>query len=207
MSSDAGPPTGESAVPPVADAGVILNEDTDGRERWAPASKYPAAARKQQRWEGAYLLAIIGVSLSGAIAWAAGLAQQLCAWASIDERAGEIIAQWLLLAFSGLLGGTVYGAKWLYHAVAKGLWHEDRRLWRFLSPWISMGAAFGVGALLQAGVLRAAPPAAATWDPNYLIAIGFLIGYLADKALAKMKDVTEVLFGETRERIGRPKNE
>ena len=37
--------------------------------------------------------------------------------------------RYALLAGGGLLGGTVYGGKWLYHAVAKGLWHEDRKLW------------------------------------------------------------------------------
>src|SRR3546814_6990402 len=38
------------------------------------------------------------------------------------------------LFFSGVLGGTLFGLKYLYKVVARGWWNEDRELWRFFSP-------------------------------------------------------------------------
>lgn len=182
--------------------GVDIAEDTDGRELWKPLSRWPPESRVQQRYEGIYLFLLIFLSVG------------LLLFFTIEPEAMRITSFTLLailaelripllLLGSGLLGGTIYGAKWLYHAVAKGLWHEDRRLWRFLSPWISMGTAFGVGAVIFAGFIPfRSGPDSTTNSGSAAIAIGFLAGYFADKALAKMKDVTEVLFGETQTHPG-----
>jgi hypothetical protein len=37
----------------------------------------------------------------------------------------------------GVLGGSVFSIKWLYHSIARGKWHLDRRPWRFLTPLMS----------------------------------------------------------------------
>jgi hypothetical protein len=113
----------------------------------------------------------------------------------LNQETALYADRYALLGGAGLLGGTVYGGKWLYHAVAKGLWHEDRKLWRYLSPWISLGATIGISALIEVGFMRSPTENVVQITPSKLIGLGFLIGYLADRFLAKMKELTEVLFG------------
>lgn len=174
-----------------------LHESTDGRGPWAPQSRYEERYRSQQRTEAWYTFVLLIVALA-----LLGYAQLGClAWlATVFNCEQNTLRSLLLLSGGGLLGGTVYGAKWLYHAIAIGIWHEDRKTWRYLSPWISLGTTIGVGALIDAGFFRNIPEIHPT-GASTLVGGGFLIGYFADKFLAKMKDVTEVLFGETQSRF------
>jgi len=95
--------------------------------------------------------------------------------------------------FSGLLGGTVFCIKYLYRAVARGYWHLDRRLWRLLSPLTALGLALAIGALIEASLISVRTP----MSGPAVVGVGFLIGYFADSAAAKMQEVADVLFGTT----------
>jgi hypothetical protein len=84
--------------------------------------------------------------------------------------------------------------KWLYHSVGRGYWNVDRQLWRFMTPLISMGVSFVVGALVQANIVNGPT---AVLSPPAAISLGFISGYFSDAAIAKMYEVANALFGAT----------
>jgi hypothetical protein len=98
---------------------------------------------------------------------------------------------------AGTLGGVLFDLKWLYHTVARGLWHLDRRLWRIFTPHISGGLSFFALALISSGALRIFD-SKATNSPASIVGVGFLVGYFSDSAIAKLTEVAETLFGTTR---------
>ena len=165
-------------------ADVELVEDTDGRELFEATTRYSPEHRTQQRQEGFYIGGLLAADLTAIVGVGAG-------W--LDWGTAE---PFMMLPLGGLLGGLVYDAKWLYHSIAKGLWHEDRRMWRFLTPWISLSTAIGIGALMNVGFFRAVQGGPAT-SGSLGLGIGFLVGYFADRFLAKMGELTEVLFGRS----------
>ncbi|MBU0479050.1 hypothetical protein KKC91_10855 [bacterium] len=91
----------------------------------------------------------------------------------------------------GVLGGVLFGMKYLYKVVARGFWHQDRVLWRIFSPWISGGLAVAVGALFDSGVMGLSVKAA---NLTTFFSLGFITGYFADSALAKMHEIAETIF-------------
>jgi hypothetical protein len=95
------------------------------------------------------------------------------------------------------MGGVLFDLKWLYHTVARGLWNQDRRLWRVFTPHISGGLSCFFLALVASGVLRIFDTKA-TDALSLVIGLGFLVGYFSDSAIAKLTEVAETLFGTTR---------
>jgi hypothetical protein len=93
----------------------------------------------------------------------------------------------------GMLGGTLFAIKYLYKVVARGRWHLDRRLWRIFSPFISGGLALAIGTLIDSGIfgLAVKNPSASSY-----LSLGFIAGYFADNALAKMQEIAETIFGK-----------
>lgn len=165
-------------------------DPTDGRKQYDWQSRYPDEARSIIRSEATYVVCLLIASLLLILAtWKGGPAEIL----SVTGKDAEILRKYCLYALSGLLGGAVYGLKYLYRVVARGYWHLDRRLWRFLSPLISLAVAFAFGTLLEASFLTMRPPVSGA----AIVAIGFLTGYFADAAVAKMHEIADVLFGTT----------
>jgi hypothetical protein len=97
----------------------------------------------------------------------------------------------------GSLGGVLFDLKWLYHTVARGSWHLDRRLWRIFTPHISGGLSFFVLALVASGGLRIFD-SKATDSLSLVLGLAFLVGYFSDSAIAKLTEVAETLFGTIR---------
>jgi len=176
---------------------AIYSEDTDNRGLFKPKSKYPQQYLKPQRIEGWYIAGLLALSLLTLAAVGLGLMDKLLRAICVDAAIVTAARKYEWICGGGLLGGTVYAAKWLYHAIAKGLWHEDRKTWRYLSPWISLGTTVGIGSLIDAGFMKSAVGELSTTSAAGLTGMGFLIGYLSDRFLAKMKEVTQVLFGES----------
>ena len=100
--------------------------------------------------------------------------------------------QFAYFFIGGMLGGTLFGIKYLYKVVARGRWNLDRRLWRIFSPFISGGLALAIGTLIDSGIFGVAvkSPTASSY-----LSLGFISGYFADNALAKMQELAETLFG------------
>jgi hypothetical protein len=112
----------------------------DGRKRWEWPSRYPDVARKGIRREATYLI-IVTIGYLLATAWTVRHCNGVLTTDDIPKDKSDVtrlmnlsfVAAWV----GGAVGGCCFGIKWMYHSVAKGLWHEDRCLWRILTPHLS----------------------------------------------------------------------
>jgi hypothetical protein len=94
----------------------------------------------------------------------------------------------------GLLGGTLFAVKYLYKVVARGYWHLDRRLWRIFTPLVAGGLGLAIGAMIDSGILGLTTKVS---SGSAYFSVGFIAGYFADSALAKMQEVADIVFGST----------
>lgn len=165
------------------------NDPTDGREKHSWKSHYPDEAKKQIRCESIYLAGMFVLSFVLILSvWHGALA---AVFSSLTPDRVTVFRKYAFYSVAGMLGGSVFGIKFFYRVVARGYWHQDRRIWRVMSPFLGMGLAFIVGSMLECGVLRLEKLAS---TPG-IVSIGFLVGYCADTASAKMIDVANALFG------------
>jgi hypothetical protein len=156
--------------PKVAAFGQV--DPTDNRELGDWRSKYtePEARRGihvEATYLGILLLLIPVLMLLFWLGYPKG-------WLRLDDVRYPILLRYSLAWLAGVLGGTLYDAKWLYHTVARQLWHLDRRIWRLFTPHISGGLAFVVVALVGSGVLRIFDRRAIESNAM-IVGIGFLV--------------------------------
>lgn len=100
--------------------------------------------------------------------------------------------QFALFFLGGVLGGTMFGIKYLYKVVARGFWNLDRRLWRVFTPFLSGVLAFTIGSLIDSGMLGLSLKSSSS---TFYLSLGFITGYFADSALAKMQEIANTVFG------------
>jgi hypothetical protein len=167
---------------------------SDGREPGDWGSRYTdKEAVKAIKFEGFYLAAhVAGIPLVLFLVFLFRTGK--CSWFdSSYEPVWRAMTAWL----GGALGGTLFSAKWLYHAVAKWTWNRDRRLWRLFTPHLSGGLAFAVVLGIASGILRIFDPSAMnSLKATFIVA--FLVGYFSDQAIAKLTEVATTLFGATK---------
>ncbi|MGR4895406.1 hypothetical protein ACIPR8_09040 [Stenotrophomonas sp. LARHCG68] len=169
----------------------VLNDDE--RERFHWETRYPdKTARKLILIESVFVVCIIMLALIGLlVTWHGGIidfVQSTC------EGCGPgTLRKYMYMFFSGLLGGSMFGLKYLYKVVARGYWNQDRAIWRYTSPLLSAGLALATGALTDAGIFGFATSSAGS--SSSFVALGFIVGYFADRASGKMQEVAETLFG------------
>lgn len=167
---------------------------TDNREPLDWQSKYPPEARRQMWFEGAYLAALlVSVPLLALVLWS----EEPQHWLGLTEQRYSVVLKYGLAWLGGLLGGTLFSLKWLYHSVARQIWHVDRRLWRLFTPHISAGLALAVVALISSGMFRVFDRRV-TNAASMVLGIGFLVGYFSDSAVAKLNEIADTLFGASR---------
>ena len=175
---------------------------TDGRKPLEWKSDYPSDARKYIRWETAYLLVILSVCVCGifyVIYQTCEVSEDPSSSATFQNPQCPNAIFWGFLGalLAGTLGGCCFGIKCMYHFVAKLMWHEDRRLWRLLSPLVSGVLSLIMVFLVASGLLQ-------IFDSKFVehsirvMAFSFLVGYFSDKALAKMAEVADTLFGSSK---------
>lgn len=169
---------------------VDPTDPTDSRKQYDWESKYPVAACSKIWWEATYVVVLIGMSLVLILANWRGITAD---WLSVTGHNADVLRRYCYYSFAGLLGGGVFCLKYLYRMVARGYWHMDRRIWRFTSPLNALALAFVTGALLEASIISLRAPISG----SAIVGIGFLVGYFADAAVAKLHEVAEVLFGAT----------
>lgn len=170
-------------------------DPTDGRKPFEWLSKYtdPVAIKKQHA-EAIYLgILLFLMPLLMMVLWL----EFPKYWFHLSDQKYAPLLKYGFAWAAGTLGGVLFDLKWLYHTVARGLWHLDRRLWRVFTPHISGGLSFFVLALISSGALRIFD-SKATNSPALIIGLGFLVGYFSDSAIAKLTEVAETLFGTTR---------
>ena len=171
---------------------------TDGRLPGEWKTFYPSEARKGIRGETWYLVLLTLAYLLAAFYIVHECVDTLDAPETVPNKtAGSVnhtflgfLGAWI----GGALGGCSFGLKWMYHSVAKRIWHEDRRLWRILAPNLCGLVSLFMVFLVASGLLQ-------LFDKNFVqrpiavMAFSFLVGLFSDKALAKMAEVADTLFG------------
>jgi hypothetical protein len=174
--------------------GFAPDDPTDGRPPLDWESKYPPEARRVIWAEAFYLFVLLLlVPILMLVFWL----DYPNRWFGLsDARYGSVV-KYALAWLGGVLGGTLFDIKWLYHAVARQVWHLDRRLWRLFTPHISGGLAFAMVALISSGMLRVFDRQA-PHSRSLVVAVAFLVGYFSDSAVAKLSEIAETLFGASR---------
>jgi hypothetical protein len=175
-----------------SDPGFAPAELTDGRVKGDWKTRYPdSVAQRAIRLEVAYVLFL---SFFAPVLMAIIDFGWPRAWLNLDMatwvRAQHYSFAWL----GGLLGGSLFTMKWMYHSVAKGTWNQDRRLWRIFTPLLSAGVGFTVVVLSAARVLPVFGEDVVSTNPGAL-AVGILVGYFSDLTMSR---IAEVAFGALR---------
>lgn len=165
--------------------------NTDNRDIGDWKSKYNNDARHEIRIDAIYVGSIFILTLLALVlAWKGSIYNFLAD--GCTDCSPEKFNQYAFFFLGGVLGGTMFGLKYLYQVVARGLWNIDRRLWRIFSPFLSGGAAVAIGGLLDSGLLGLSIKSSTT---SFYFSMGFISGYFADKALGKMQEIADTVFG------------
>jgi hypothetical protein len=157
-----------------------------GRKRGDWKTRYDGPALKGIYREFWYLVALL-LFAALLMAYAACTSPATC-------PCGPGMRQYLLSSGGGLIGGWMFTTKWLIHAVVSGFWDEDRRIWRFLNPFVSACLALTFCAIIRSGLFQVLTPTSMD-KPSAAIAVGFLVGYSSDRAIGKLGDIADTLFG------------
>jgi len=173
---------------PRSDPNAGTADPTDGRNPYDWRTRYPPTASKEIICEAIFLLVAFFSSLFLILATWIGWFTSI-----FQLHPAQILTfkQYAYYAGAGMLGGVAFGIKYFYRTVARGYWHQDRRMWRLMSPLIAMTVALIIGAMMNASLIerRGSSSGAAS------ISIGFLVGYFADMAIGKMYEIATVIFG------------
>lgn len=179
---------------PTASAGFAPSDINDGRERYDWESRYPLTALNAIRTERWILFVLLyGIPLLMVLIWSGWIWGDL----GLGPTRYSLLARFCYAWLGGMLGGTLFDLKWLYHSVAKGMWHQDRSLWRFFTPHISGALAFSFVALISSNLLRIFDQTTFTSSIS-VVSVSFLVGYFSDSAIAKLTEIAETLFGTTK---------
>lgn len=170
------------------DPNAGTGDPTDGRNQYQWVTKYPDEARAEIRWEALYLVALFFVSYIILFAIWKGWVREIL---SLTPDEAVVFKRFGYYVTSGLLGGVIFGIKYFYRVVARGFWHQDRRIWRVKSPLVAMTVAFFFGTMIESSFISTHGPSSSA----AILSIGFLSGYFADDAVAKMLEVANVIFG------------
>lgn len=176
-------------------AELDINTDGRGKGRWKSCYQDPVAV-KEIRIEAAFTAVVFIATLTLILAtWKGWVFAVLVSHCVTDPHVIQRFNKFAYFFLGGQLGGIMFASKYLYKVVAHGYWHIDRRLWRVFSPFLSGGLALAIGAMLDSGVIGFTTKT--TVGTGYL-SIGFIAGYFADSALAKMQEVAGTIFGASK---------
>ncbi len=194
-------PAHGSSLPPCAENLAVVSKveapnevdgvNTDGRDRHDWMTKYQGDAPKLIRQDAWYVAILLGLTLGMIFLTWRGTA---FLWLTDGCAACSqvVFKKYSYFFLGGFLGGVLFSIKYLYKVVARGYWNVDRRLWRIFSPFLSGGLALVVGALIDSGVLGLTTKIA---TGAAYFSYGFITGYFADRAIDKMQEVAETIFG------------
>ncbi len=165
-------------------------DPTDGRKPYDWTTRYPREAVFHIRLEAAYLfLLLIASYLLLFSAWRGWVNHFM----QLTPEESMTLKKYMYYSSSGLLGGIAFGIKYFYRVVARGYWHLDRRIWRLKSPLLAMTLAFIVGAMIDASWITSKGSVSSAT----IVSTGFIVGYFADQAIAKMYEIANVVFGKS----------
>ncbi|GAB3359106.1 hypothetical protein [Lysobacter tyrosinilyticus] len=194
--SNEGDASSESAVEaqnasvPATAEDELINDDERKKFNWQ--SRWPQTAWKRIRLEAAYVAVVFLLSAVGIFLTWRGEIFYWLAEGCADCQA-KTLNRYAYLMFAGVLGGSLFGLKYLYKVVARGWWNIDRSVWRLFSPLLSGGMAFAVGALADAGLFGFT--VGEHQSGASFVSLGFIAGYFADSASRKLQEIADTLFG------------
>lgn len=179
--------------------GFAPDEPDDGRKLGDWKTRYPELeARNAIKYETRFLI-IHFFACPILLAFINSGFLEYSSWLHVDHDRLQSFLLMLTAGISGLFGGVLFSLKWLYHSVAKEMWNIDRRLWRFLTPYLSGGVAFVIWVAITSG-LFAIFDQAQLQNVSLTMAIGFISGYFSDSAVAKLSEIAQGIFGTTSKR-------
>ncbi|MBT9523420.1 MAG: hypothetical protein IV101_21295 [Dechloromonas sp.] len=168
-------------------------DPTDGKKKYQFDSGYPFTCRIEIFLEAIYLVGLMVLAAYFIVWYVAGTLPLVTLGVRGDELP-KALHKLIAFPIAGLMGGTMFGLKWQYRVAARGWWHKDRRVWRLCSPWLSAALAMMIGIVIDGGLLGLSFSRDAADPTSTLISIGFVTGYFADSALAKLQDIASVVF-------------
>lgn len=168
-------------------------DPTDGKDKYEFASGYPWPCRIEIFLEAIYLVGLMVLAAYLVVWYVAGSFPVVFLEIRGDELP-KALHQLIAFPITGLMGGTMFGLKWQYRVAARGWWHKDRRVWRLCSPWLSAALAMMIGIAIDGGLLGLSFSRDSANAASTLLSIGFVTGYFADSALAKLQDIAAVVF-------------
>lgn len=187
----------------VAAASAIETDNKlDHRQLGQWASRYGGSAWLQIVFEFSYLVLVLLACIAG-LTW---IGYHVAPPSPADHQTVTMFGipfdypkdrnflLWMSVAFSGIVGGSCFALKWLYHSVAKGLWNRDRVLWRLIVPVLSGSVAVFVSMLVASGILSLID---GKFFSNFYGAAGagWLVGYFSDNVLASLQKLAHKWFG------------
>lgn len=203
---DGGETPPEQIVDDVGWLAQPASELFDHRRRGEYKSRYDSSAWRQIVIEFVYLVALL-IACTVALLW---LGYYVAATSPGDHREFANFAYprdrafflGVTIALSGIVGGTAFSLKWLYHSVAEWSWNRDRILWRIIVPFLSGILAFFVASMITSGILSVFNSA---FFSNFYGALGggFFIGYFSDNVLAALQNLAVKWFGTVDKRYTR----
>jgi hypothetical protein len=175
-----------------SDPGFYPADPSDDRKHYDWESRWPKNARKRIRVEAGYLSLLLALcAIAIFLVWDG----HIVIWLKLKSDQYGTFERYSYAGLGGLLGGTLFAMKWLYHTVAKGLWNADRLLWRLFSPLISSGLSFAVIALALAGIFPLVDVHSLE-RPAADLGVAFLVGYFSDNTIAAMARLARKVFGD-----------
>jgi hypothetical protein len=180
--------------------GFAPDEPTDDRPLgdWKTRYSDPSAIRAI-RLESTYVWVAFSFAVIAILAVSVQSAYRIV---PTDKSGWESISPFLLAFLGGVLGGTLFAMKWLYHSVAKGLWNRDRRLWRLFTPALSGGAGLTIILLCASGVIPLFGPTLVHTNAGAL-GLSVVFGYFSDRAFSSLERLAEDNLGPFKRKNGR----
>lgn len=171
--------------------GFAPEEPTDERDLGQWESRYSEKeARRAIQFEAGFVWISLGFSILAIL----GVACALVVWTEPEFQRFHPVAPFALSYLGGMLGGTLFSMKWLYHSVAKGLWNRDRRLWRTFTPFLSGGASLTVILLCASGAIPLFGPELVRTEVGAL-GLSVVFGYFSDRAFSALERLAEDNLG------------
>lgn len=182
--------------------GFAPDEPTDERAVGDWFTRYPdATARRAIRFEAGFVWGTLALSVVGITAVAT---QSVIQVIPIETKDWAALSPFVLSYLGGILGGTLFAMKWLYHSVAKCLWNRDRRLWRTFTPFLSGGASLTIILLCASGALPLFGPELVRTNVGAL-GLSIVFGYFSDRAFSSLERLAEDNLGPMRKKRRRLK--
>ncbi|HKF83610.1 MAG TPA: hypothetical protein VKB23_11685 [Solirubrobacterales bacterium] len=165
---------------------------TDGREEKNWRSRY------QERWcrfqicaEALYLLVLLyGSAFLLLLVWL----ETPQSWLDVSDDQYATFQVYAYAWLGGLLGGTLFAVKWLYHTVGKGIWNADRLPWRIFIPHLSSAFSFGLIAIITSSIFPVLNQELVRQGAA-VVGLSLILGYFSDFTVARLYRLAENLLG------------